>query len=418
MPTFNAAKLLKGEKKKWYDSERNTAELLRAVVEAKNKKPLSGEDIWHLLQLTWCTKAEDHWKRLKIPALHDLFERDKPFSPPSDAARGDVLKAMSLPKRVAEAAANPTGNIDLYKAYRNSSKDWCEEHETKLRDIIREAFHLANEQGRLALADKIDRLPKVPTPSGARHKSPGDVLTPLVAFLDPHRRFPMINQRKEVQALLAQWELRGRNLKEQVLGMTRSIGRFGISDAFVLDVLADEIKKIAPELNTPIEVRAVKPASGSPLPDFDAAEREYFHQAGTVRYRHRHDKMTTELKKILHGFKLTQGSRPDCRWDVLIERYDATGRDLLLEVKPDPEKAAIRIAVGQLFDYRRFVPRPAATDIALLTIGAPDKLYRQLLVNELQISSIWFTDEDCSDLNGKGPFWEALKETLATLANL
>ena len=115
--------------------------------------------------------------------------------------------------------------------------------------------------------------------------------------------------------------------------------------------------------------------------------------------------MMERLKQVLNAFKLTQGTNPDCRWDLLVERYEQTGRDLLLELKPDPEKAAVRIATGQLFDYRRFVVHPAVTDIAVLTIGAPNKLYRQLLI-ELNLSCIWFKDEGCrhslaKDLLGK-----------------
>ncbi len=416
MPTHNLAKLLKGNEARWYQSERNSAVLLQSVVSARSGKPLSGDDIWHLLRLTWCTKANDDWRRLKVPALLHFFPQDKSIQKPSrDATLRDVLDSVSLPKRVAEAAAKRTGNIDLYKAYRNSSRAWCKGHVTELREIIRKAARLrANDRGRLALAERIDALPKVPTPSGARHKSPGDVLTPLVAFLDPHSRFPLINQRKEVQALLREWELRGRNLKEQVQGVMRVIGRFGISDAFMLDVLADKIKEIAPKLNIPVAVKIVAPSSGSALPLFDTSEREYLRQAVTIRYRNRHNKMTTALKKILHGFKLTQGTNPDCRWDVLIERYDTTGCDLLLELKPDAGKAAIRIAVGQVLDYRRYVPRPAATDLGLLTIGPPDKNYRQFL-SELQISAIWFTDEECEALDGEGVAWEALQESLSTL---
>ena len=410
MPTHNVAKLLKGNKARWYQSEKNSAVLLQAVVSARSREPLSGDDIWHLLWLTWCTRANDHWRRLKVPALLHFFPQDKSIQKPSrDAALQDVLDSVSLPKRVAEAAAKTTGNIDLYKAYRKSSRAWCKDHLTELREITREAASLqANDRGRLALAVKIDTLPKVPTPTGARHKSPGDILTPLIAFLDPHRRFPIVNGRKAVQGLLGELGLRGRSLKEQVRGMTGLIGRFGISDAFMLDVLADEIKEIAPKLNTPIAVRVVGPRSGSALPDFDDGEREYLRQAGTIRYRQRHNKMTTALKRLLHGFTITQGTQPDCRYDVLIERYAATGHDLLLEVKPDPEKAAIRIAVGQVLDYRRFVPRPAATDLGLLTIGSPDKNYRQFL-SELQISAIWFTDEECEALDGEGVAWEECK---------
>jgi hypothetical protein len=411
----NVAKLLKGKKGGWYQSERDTAALLQTVVSARSGKPLLGDDIWYILQLTWVTRARDHWRKLKVPALLRLFPQQKSVQKPSrDAGLQEALEAVSLPKRVAKAAAKTTGIVNFRGTWRNSSRAWCEENAPELRDIIRESRRLpANDRERLTLAVKIDRLPRIPSPSRSANASSGNILTPLVACLDPYSRFPIVNGRTAVQALLGKLGLSGRNLKEQVRGMTGLIGRFGISNSFMLDVLADRIKQIAPKLNVPIEVRIVAPGSGSALPDFDTSEREYLRQAGTLRYRHRHNKMTTALKKIVHGFKLTQGTNPDCRWDVLVEHYETTGHDLLLEVKPDPEKAAVRIAIGQLLDYRRFVPRPATTDVAVLTIGAPNKLYRQLLL-ELQISSIWFTDEDCRALDGEGPFWEALEESLPT----
>jgi hypothetical protein len=154
----------------------------------------------------------------------------------------------------------------------------------------------------------------------------------------------MINGREAIQALLAKLGLTGRDLKEQVRGMTGLIGRFGIADAFMLDALADEVTKVAHRINTPVKSPVRSPAknpaphAGSDLPDYDASERQYLQQAGTHRYRNRHNKMTTALKKLLPGFKLTQGTSPDCRWDVLIECYEATGRDLLLEVKPTGQK--------------------------------------------------------------------------------
>jgi len=41
--------------------------------------------------------------------------------------------------------------------------------------------------------------------------------------------------------------------------MTGLTGRFGISDAFMLDVLADEIREIASKLNVPLAVKIVAP---------------------------------------------------------------------------------------------------------------------------------------------------------------
>src|SRR5271166_4139403 len=77
VPTHNVAKLLKGNEAKWYQKEKNTAALLQAVVSERSGKPFSGDDIWHLLRLTWTTKARDHWRKLKVPALRHLFSQDE-----------------------------------------------------------------------------------------------------------------------------------------------------------------------------------------------------------------------------------------------------------------------------------------------------------------------------------------------------
>jgi hypothetical protein len=420
MPTHNLSKLLKGKKAQSYQGKRNTAGLLQAVISARTGRLLSGDDIWHLIRLTWLTAADDHWRKLKIEALRQLFPQAKKIQRLSRATSlQDALNQLVLPKNVQEAAAKNTGIVNFRGTWRNSSRAWCKQNVAELRDIIRQAIHLRqNDAERLALAGKIDSLPKIASPSRIANASPGNFLTPLVACLDPHRRFPIVNGRKAVQALLGKLGLRGRNVDEQVRGMTGLIGRFGIADTFVLDALADEVTKVANRINVPAKSPIKSPAkspvphAGSELPDYDASERQYLQEAGTHRYRNRHNKMTTALKNLLPKFKLTQGTNPECRWDALVECYDTTGRDLLLEVKPDGTKAAIRIAIGQLLDYRRFVRHPAATDIAVVTIGRPDGLYRHLLL-DLQISAIWFADKRCLALDGEGPGWEALQKALA-----
>jgi hypothetical protein len=150
---------------------------------------------------------------------------------------------------------------------------------------------------------------------------------------------------------------------------------------------------------------------GTSLPAFDESERVAAVKAQTVFYRNRHNKMTNALKLLWKGYKLRCGNLPDCRYDVLIENYDDRGRDLLIEAKPDPEKGAIRIALGQLFDYRRFLPHRIRTDLSVLTISRPPKLYTDLLM-DLQISALWFQNEGCETLRGQGKAWEALPSQL------
>jgi hypothetical protein len=114
--TLTFVKLPKS-KKSWYESEKNTAALLQPVVSARRGKPLSGDDIWHLLRLTWHTRSSDHryWKKLKVPAFCHLFPQNKSVRRPcSGATLQEVLDGISLPRRLAETAAKTTGNIGLY----------------------------------------------------------------------------------------------------------------------------------------------------------------------------------------------------------------------------------------------------------------------------------------------------------------
>ena len=372
---------------------------------------LSADGIWHLIRLTWITraKAQDFWKDLKVPALADLWGKE------NWALNADLettIQAMSLPPLVAAAANKPTGFVNSYNKWRNSSRKWCQDNRADLLTIFRDATLLSlNDQSRFALAKKVEKLPGVPPPSGAvGDASPASVLTPLLACLDPHRRFPVINGRKAVQRLLSKLGLANHTVSEQVKGMLGLIGKNGIADCFMLDVLADSVVAFAKKVPK-IPASHKKVENGSSLPDFDTEEREAVQQSKTIHYRNRHNKMTGALKNICKGWELKRGTQPHCCYDVLIENYEGTGRDLLLEVKPDPDRGSIRIAIGQLLDYRRFIPHQAGTDLAMLTISRPEQTYRQLLL-DLQISPIWFSNDSCKTLAGEGGVWESWKAAL------
>ncbi len=119
--------------------------------------------------------------------------------------------------------------------------------------------------------------------------------------------------------------------------------------------------------------------------------------------------MTNALNRIFGKEKLEQGKNRSCLFDVLFKNYDKNGRNLLIEVKPVPDKGSVRIAVGQLLDYRRFLPNRAGTDLALLTIARPPKMYVDLLL-DLQITALWFADEACTILMGVGKAWQNLSD--------
>jgi hypothetical protein len=373
---------------------------------------LSGEEIWQLLRLTWITqsKKKDHWKKLKIPALATLYnlKTDRPVS-------GDLpqsLEKLNLPLQVIAPAGKDTGFVHPYQAYWNSLRDWCVRKVESLRSILEEASSLgANDQDRLQLMDRIAGLGRVSTPKKKRTKAAADFITPLVACIDPKRRFPMINGQIGVKQKLARLGLSNRSLREQANGL---IGLIGLRDAFAVDTMTeDEIRKITKCRNLPKPQTHfyINGAKGTPLPTFDDAERVAVQQSATITYRNRHNGMTNSLRKLFQAYTLEQGTDPDCRYDVLIKNYDKSGRDLLIEAKPDHDKGSIRIAIGQLLDYRRFLPNQIATDLAVLTISQPTDSHIELML-DLQITVLWFGDEECSFLLGKGKAWQTLKANL------
>lgn len=121
-------------------------------------------------------------------------------------------------------------------------------------------------------------------------------------------------------------------------------------------------------------------------------------------------KMTNALRSVLPKAKLEAGTHQDCRYDAMALGYDGD-RDLLIEAKPGHEKGDVRIAVGQLLDYRRFLPGRTGTDMAFLTITKPSQSYLNFLL-DLQITILWYEDEQCLKLRGEGKAWQAVEKLM------
>ena len=393
----------------WYEVEHNTATLVQAVLAHLAGRSLSGDDIWYLAALTWITahrgQTTEHWRNLKIPSLEHLFHAEGSQAEDME----EVIAEMPLPSLVAAAALKRTGFVNAYRVYRNSFRDWCTVNGSALRRIINRAKSLSrNDQDRFDLALSIAALPPIPSPSGERHMSAENLITPLIACIDPYSRFPIVNGEKGVYRRLRRLGLLESSLEDRIRGLVGIIGQFGLKNAFAVDTMPESLIEKITKKHQERDASKQLGGSGTNLPDFDDAERQSVLMAKTVIYRKRHNRMTTRLKLFFEGLKFTQGNTAECRFDALAANYDKRGRDLLIEVKPDPDLGSIRIAIGQLLDYRRFLPRQAATDLALLTISRPSQSHLDLL-HELQITALWFADEDCEDLRGSGKSWKSVQ---------
>lgn len=409
---FHVNEVLKGANAEWYQTEKNTAALIRAITASRGIEGFSGDDIWNLMRLTWITvhgdePTPDHWKGLKVPALAHLFGQE----PVILDDLGVTVDSLELPAPVTAAARKTTGLVNFRNVWRNSCRDWCSANRKALIEILSKAHVLSsNDHARFSLAAKIEALPGIPSPNGANHVGAAAALTPVVACLDPSSRFPIVNGRESVRDLLRALGLSNGDFKRQATGLINLIGQFGIEDAFMLDALAQEIAAYVPS-SLATEEGTPGDEEGGDLPYLDEDERSATIKSQTIQYRNRHNKMTNRLKFLFPNLTLKPGKQSHCRYDVLMQNYDDSGRDLLVEAKPDPDRGAIRIAIGQLLDYRRHLPNRLATDLATLTILEPPESYIELLF-DLQISALWFTDETCRKLAGCGKVWSAIEKII------
>lgn len=404
---------LTANKKDWYLTEKNTSALIRSVAASRSPSNLSGDQIWSLITLTWITKTRkagspQRWKKYKIPALALLFKKSTPNVRDGLSA---TIDSMKLPKVVAQSAKEKTGMVNFRGTWRNSSREWCKTNRDDLTKIIRAAAHLStNDQSRFDLAARIDKLPDVKSPRKKVPCSAGNLLTPLVACIDPRCRFPIVNGRKAVTSLLRKLHLAHSDLRQQVQGL---VGIIGQKDAFMLDVMSAMIIEQAPileRLNTKTQPGITHE---SPLRNYDEEERKAVLASHTVTYRKRHNKMTAALDRIFSGLNPTTETSRAGRCDTIVKDYDGMSRDLLIEAKPDPDKGSMRIAIRQLFDYKRHRTRQAATDLVVLTITRPSRDYIDLLI-DLGITAVWFGNESCKQITGgEGKAWTAIAECIA-----
>ena len=110
--------------------------------------------------------------------------------------------------------------------------------------------------------------------------------------------------------------------------------------------------------------------------------------------------MTNALLDLLgHTKTIREGDQAHARYDALVEDYDGTGRDLLIELKSSVDPGSVRLAVGQLLDYRRHVPRRAATDLAVLLPEEPSAQMAAYLA-DVGVKALWFADADLSGIVG------------------
>jgi hypothetical protein len=194
--------------------------------------------------------------------------------------------------------------------------------------------------------------------------------------------------------------------------MLEWVGRYGIVDAFYLDAAAMSsalrpLRRVIASSRraTGGGSRGVR-RPGRPLPELGWEDEEvsrFARKARMVTIRRVHRRMTNALKRLFeHRFRVTRGLRGPGQFDVLVYDYDGTGRDLLLEVKSLVDQNAVRLAVGQLLDYRRHIDNRTAADLAVMLPSEPPPVIREFL-KDVSIRTLWFADTSFTRIVGD---WE------------
>lgn len=381
LPDFSPTK----SERQWVENERATAAAIRMLwrnCPAKDKKNFA---FLHALivtcwvnggqqatRKTWRNRAYKKWLALDDSA--------------SDSELAGVLaRRLRVPNAQAmHFVSNATGITDYYKPLRPQFMKRVE----KNRDAVYRLFSAAaNGRGttkqRIAtVARAAYQLPAFKTPQGSTTKMMNG-LAPVLACLDPKRRFPIVNSRTE-KLLNA---IGARQDEDGVVALSGLIGNYGITDAFELDVYATSRRTKTGIPRRPRK-RNIPGARDVGLKD----ERN-----GIASLARRSAKIARRHNKLINKFceAVQWRYRPrESEYDIVIDNWSGD-RLLLIEAKTETAgpggRAQLRQAVGQLLDYRwrSFRAIERKVDLALLVPSKPSRDVLEFL-GHLGIAALWF----------------------------
>ena len=360
----------------WKDRQRRTNRLVRFCFEyIVLTGGLTPENIRALCHLTWITKGDEltsiaYIESAKKPALETIFRTDYSGFSLQRIAEDIESKTDADREFLFELVGNHTGFTNYYNAYRNSCLRWIRKYFKRIGPMVGSAHSLASHADASKLAAAIDRLPRIPNPSASQSMAPANLLTPLFFSLDERLRFPIINKADHITALLRTLGVRSSNLVDRHNALVGLIGEGEIGDAVDLDCMR----------GLPAESSPAASASGSPLTLKDEADYQVLKKNTSIKAKRIHNSLTNALVKYAEANELVidQGGDNSCRYDALLKGFPV-GEDLLIEAKSSTERADVRMAIGQLYDYHRLIPDGDSTSKGVLLPSVPDDEVKALL---------------------------------------
>lgn len=387
----------------WPIRMRDTARLVRAIAaHTVVKSRPTADQLYGLCKLTWITSAFDgdnptYIRSTKIPGLGDAFGVDFGNSDLPEVA-AEVARMLGTPASRGMVLKH-TGFTDLYKAYRNVARGWVADNAARLRPMFRAAYNLQSDGQGLQLACQIQQLPRIPLATGSTRAMRAEyLLTPVFACLDPRGRFPLINGNKGVQRVLGLLKVKGVPLEQQYRTMLTLYRQGGIRDWADLDHVGRsgdlqhfiQLKGQAPTM----KALGMQSVVGTKLALKDASDLEAMRKARTTPMIRLHNNMTNRLKALWEpSYLLREGVRNEVMFDVLVRKFDAHGRDLLVEVKSAADEPNVRMAIGQLDAYTYALGFKRDQPRAVLLPHKPAQHIIELL-QWREVGLLWFDGED------------------------
>lgn len=396
LPTFRPTV----RQREWVHSERRTAGFIRAFWGAASPRQRKDREfLWFLTASAWTNVRADgsggestrEWRNNILASYLGVEYRTIAGLAPA------LCRAM--PKfsaaRARRLLATHTGITHHYTAIRPRTRRYVLRHAAEVHGLYSSisSRYGTPEATIRKVAQRLGTMPKISTPRGGK-TSPFNPLSPVMACLDPRRRFPIMNQRTHrlLRAIAREHDGDG------AVALYRLIGSHAIRDSFELDVYSQIAEKRLP--SAPRRALAVRTADGSrrsgprgvkPVPV--KTELDSFAQlvARRVRIRKEHNKLTNRFRKSVFADIRPQ----EAGFDLLIDGWKK-GRSLLIEAKTGwrgpSGRAQIRQAIGQLFDYRlQYFPNNlASVDLAVLVPTEPSEDIKTLL-DSAGIAAIWFS---------------------------
>ena len=359
----------------WAVRESRTHRLIRGITEKLiTQNRLTPEAITGLCYLTWITKGSGkdyghgYIKKCKLPGLQLILGTNDSLDLTNSAKR--LRDELGIDHDIVDLIQEETGFTNYYTAFRPQVISWIKKNINIIEDIVRKGFVLTSDVEGREIITVVENLDRIPLLRGNRTGDPAKVLTPLLFCLDPRQRFPVINN--GIKSILRYLGVENLSLSEKYSKLMTLYERDDIQNAIDIDRMGeldeddmdDESEKMY-SLRTADRLYELK----------DEEDVSVIGQAQGKEYKRIHNELTNAFSKLLPPqLMLFEGTEKSILFDLLIESYH-NERDLLIEAKGSMQIAEIRLAIGQLIDYRRrrYEPGVSGIDMVDLAILLPEK---------------------------------------------